>query len=331
MSIAVIRDKICSGNRTIILENERLSVIIIPELGGKIWQITYKPKNKPLLWNNPELRPGKVAFGEQFEEVFFGGWDELFPNDMAEVLNGKAQPDHGEVWSLPWAFRVDDSSAEITVHMWVTAPISNCKVEKWVTLKSGASKLGLRYKITNLSDTDQPFLFKLHPALMTDEHCRVDHGARTMVMENLGQLRGGIRSGPYEWPYLPADNGQTQDMRLCLPPSTKVKEIQYSKEMDAGWCSVTNTRDGVGFGLAFDPAFFKTLWVFTSCGGWGEQQQMVILEPCTGYPMSVNSGIERGTHQLLKAGQSMETGLVAVVYEGLGSVGAIDSNGNVYE
>jgi len=330
MSIAVIQNETSSGNRTIVLENERLSVIIMPELGAKIWQIIYKPKNKPLLWNNPELQPGKVAFGENFEDVFFGGWDELFPNDMAEELSGRAQPDHGEVWSLPWDSRVEDAAGEVTVHMWVTTPISNCKVEKWITLKSGTSKLYLRYRITNLSDTDQPFLFKLHPALMTDEHCRVDHGARTMVMDDLGQLRDGIRSGPYEWPFLTSGTGQIQDMRLSLPETTKVKEIQYTTGGHAGWCSMTNTRDGVGFGLAFDPGFFKTLWLFTSYGGWGDQQ-MVILEPCTGYPMSVNSGIERGTHQLLQAGQSMETELIAVVYEGLASVSSIDSHGNVYD
>ena len=45
------------GLNTVIFENRFLRVVILPQLGGKIWQITYKPHDANLLWNNPRIAP----------------------------------------------------------------------------------------------------------------------------------------------------------------------------------------------------------------------------------------------------------------------------------
>src|SRR5262249_644497 len=71
----------CHGLRAVVLENRFLRLVILPEAGGKIWQITYKPRDADLLWNNPEIAPGRLPAHSLYDDVWSGGWDELFPND----------------------------------------------------------------------------------------------------------------------------------------------------------------------------------------------------------------------------------------------------------
>nr|WP_276316150.1 DUF4432 family protein [Paenibacillus lignilyticus] len=315
--------------RTVLLENELLRVIIMPDLGAKIWQITFKPRGKDLLWHHPRMKPRKLALHTVYDDHFFGGWDELYPNDIAETIDGEPFPDHGEIWTLPWQYaleRVDPE--EVTLHMWVETPISASRLSKRVTLRAGESKLRFAHTITNLGRKPQPYLWKLHAAMAADEHSRIDLPARTMEMEGFGTPRTGKTSYSYQWPYSEDDAGVVHDMRQVLPHSSGVSEFQYATDMQAGWCALTHTREGIGFGLSYDNRVLPTCWLFASYGGWRELQT-VVLEPCSGYPVGLQDGLDRGTHQILQPGETVSCTVIATVYEGLSAVEHIDADGEV--
>lgn len=65
-----------------------------------------------------------------------------------------------------------------------------------------------------------------------------------------------------------------------------------------------------------------------SYGGW-RGQEVLILEPCTGYPVSVAAGVETGTHQVLPPGAAVETSLTAVMYDHMAQVSRICRDGRV--
>jgi hypothetical protein len=329
MGVSVSTDWTYNDIGTVILENELLRAVIMPELGAKIWQLTYKPRARELLWRHPRLKPRKLPFHSVYDDTFFGGWDELYPNDMPEELNGERMPDHGEVWTLPWEYALEQVAAdEVTVRLWVETPISPSRMEKWITLRSGEAKLRFHHRLTNTGQTDQPFLWKLHAAMVVDECSRIDLPAGRMYIEDFGPPRNGRTQISYDWPYLTDDSGARHDMRQALPASAQVNEFQYATELSAGWCALTDTRSRVGFGLAFDVGVLPSCWLFATYGGW-RNLHTVVLEPCTGYPISVNEGVERGTHKVLGAGQSIECGVIAVVYEEASGVVSIDAEGNV--
>lgn len=328
VSIAVSTDWSYRHMQTVILENDFLRIVCIPELGGKIWQITEKTIGKDLLWQNPRIKPRPVAMHSSYDDHFYGGWDELFPNDLAETILGEAMPDHGEVWSLPWDYEVQHLADEVTLHLWVETPISICRMEKWITLRKDDRKIKFQHQVTNLGDHALPFLWKLHIAMQVDEYARIDAGAKQVYLEDFGTPRNGQTQISYAWPYAPDPSGKLHDMRLCMPSTAKVDEFQYMTEMDAGWCSLTDTRSGVGLGVAFDPEVFRSCWLFATYGGW-RKLNTVVLEPCTGYPVSVQKGIEEGTHRMLGAGETLSTEVIAIVYTGLKSVTAISPAGDV--
>ncbi|MDW7655881.1 MAG: DUF5107 domain-containing protein [Bacillota bacterium] len=44
-----------------VLENETLRAEFLPELGGRLWSLYYKPENRELLYVNPVIQPGNLA------------------------------------------------------------------------------------------------------------------------------------------------------------------------------------------------------------------------------------------------------------------------------
>ncbi len=67
------------GLRAIVLENRYLRLVILPEAGAKIFQIMYKPLDAALLWNHPRIVPARQAIHASYDDMWSGGWDELFP------------------------------------------------------------------------------------------------------------------------------------------------------------------------------------------------------------------------------------------------------------
>ena len=329
MPVRVSTDWTFRGLQVVLLENELLRAVILPQLGGKLWQLTYKPADRDLLWQHPRLMPRPVPFGATYDDVFFGGWDELFPNDMPEVLAGEQLPDHGEIWTLPWSAEVVAAGPDAaTVRLAVETPISAARLEKTITLRAGEARLRFGHTITSLGRHDQPFLWKLHAAMALGRESRIALPARSMYVEDFGPPRNGATNVRYTWPFLEDAAGLRHDMRRTLPADAGVNEFQYATELDAGWCAITHPDEQLGFGLAWERDILPSCWLFATYGGW-RNLHTVILEPCTGYPIGVAQGVEAGTHQVLRAGQQISCAVVATVFTGTGAVRSIDADGAV--
>ncbi|WP_123040420.1 DUF4432 family protein [Cohnella candidum] len=329
MSARVDTDWTYRGIRTVMLENEWLKVVLMPELGAKIWQITYKPRGRELLWNHPRIKPRPLPFHSVYDDQFFGGWDELFPNDMPETIGEEAYPDHGEIWTLPWEFAVEKSGpGEAVVRLWTETPISHCRVEKTVALRAGEAKLRFRHRIENNGGKDMPFLWKLHAAMEVDGQTRIDLPDAKVYVEEFGAPRIGKTGISYDWPYAADEEGNLHDMRRALPASSGAAEFQYAIGTAEGWCAITHTQDKIGFALSYDRQRLPNCWLFASYGGW-RGLNTVVLEPCTGFPVGVGEGVRQGTHQVLRPGEPFECEVVATVFEGFAGVAKVDQDGNV--
>lgn len=314
------------GLQAVILDNGRVRVVVLPEIGGKIWEIHDLGRGRQLLWHNPRVRPSRVPFGSGYDDVFSGGWDELFPNDIPEELAGELYPDHGEAWSLSWTWGVHRAADIVAVHLEALTPISACTLRKTITLAGDDRHLRVEHVIENGSGHDLPYLWKQHVAVSVDEVARIDMPAQDVLIGDFGRPRAGAPGDSYAWPHL-TDAAGTHDMRLTLPPSSRRSEFQYATTLTAGWCAVTH-GDGTGLALSFDPEVFRSCWTFASYGGW-RNLQVAVLEPCTGFPVSVVDGAAAGTHQVLAAGSSVSTSLTAVLFEGLAGVSDVTGDGVV--
>lgn len=300
------------GLQAVVLRNEHLTAVVLPELGGKVWEVHDRLSGRQLLWHHPRLGPGRVPFGSTYDDVFHGGWDELFPNDVPEVLAGEAYPDHGELWASAWEWRTDapgpDGVASVTLRL--ATPISACTFAKTISLAPGARELTVAVDLVNGSGTDLPFLWKQHLALAVSAGARVDLGAGEMLIGDFGTPRAGAAGATYTWPELVVE-GVAHDMRPVLPHESRVCEFQYATTVHEGWCELAHA-DGTTVRLSFDPGVFASCWLFSSYGGWRDLD-VAVLEPCTGHPISVVDGVAQGTHRVLRAGEQLSTSMTLAV------------------
>jgi hypothetical protein len=68
MSVRVTAEWTYRGLQALVLGNDELRVVILPELGGKIWQLTDTRDNRDFLWHNPRVKPRRVPFGAVYDE-----------------------------------------------------------------------------------------------------------------------------------------------------------------------------------------------------------------------------------------------------------------------
>jgi galactose mutarotase-like enzyme len=315
------------GLRAILIENRFLRLVVLPEAGGKIWQITYKPLDTPILWNNPRILPAKHAIHARYDDVWSGGWDELFPNDEAGALQGEYLPDHGELWTGNWSAEPFQDADAAGVHLRFTTPISSFLVERTIRLRPQSPQCEIQYRFTNQNSETYPFLWKLHPAFAVSAQHRIDFPAMTAVREP--GFPGTLGDAPLSFPWPHASlGGKTIDLRQVPDPSSRAVHFFYGTEMAAGWCAVTNQTNGLASALRFDPEIFTSCWLFASHGGW-RNLNVAALEPATGHPFQIQSMIDAGRARWLAPGESLETTVLFATQEGMQSVGGVDADGRI--
>ncbi|HZB88353.1 MAG TPA: hypothetical protein VE291_06835 [Terracidiphilus sp.] len=316
-----------NGLDTIRLENRLLCLDILPQAGGKIRQITYKPLDAQLLWNNPHIAPAQHAPMACYDDLWSGGWDEIFPNDEADTLEGLQLPDHGELWTGCWHSEPFEGEQTTSVRLRLTTPISRFKVEKTITLRPENAAFEVRYRFTNAGEKTFPFLWKLHPAFAVSARHRIDFPPMTVRREL--EFPGSLGEAPttFPWPHAPLGE-KLLDLRQVPDVSSQALHFFYGTEMAAGWCGITNRANRLATALRFDPRIFPTCWLFASHGGW-QDLNVAVLEPATGYPFRIPSMIEAGRARSLAPGERLETTVLFSTQEGLMSIGGVAENGKI--
>ena len=327
MDLSISTDWSYRGLKTVVLENRLLRVVILPEAGAKLWQITYKPLDAALLWNNPRVPPESLAINARYDDVWSGGWDELFPNDEAGLIDGEAYPDHGEVWTGRWSAEPFSTAGEVGVHLRYTTPISAIAIEKTVSLRRDSATIEFRHRLRNLGTAAFPFLWKLHPAMAVTPQHRLEFPAMTVNLEPAfpGTLAGAPAS--FAWPYAEI-GGRRIDLRLIPPASLRQLVFFYGSELQAGWCGLTDTAKRLACGLVFDRTVFPSCWLFASFGGW-RNHEVAVLEPCTGYPLNFEAMRAAGRNRTLGAGDTLATHVRFVVQEDVAGIAAIEPDGRI--
>ncbi|HAJ37884.1 MAG TPA: DUF5107 domain-containing protein [Chloroflexi bacterium] len=293
------------GFQALVIENSHLRLVVLPELGGKLWSLVYKPIDREIFWHNPRMAPRPAFYGAAYDDWFCGGWDELFPNDAPTSFAGDLYPDHGEWWAMPFAWEIATLRAdEVTVHLWRAGIVTNTRVERWITVRGDEARVELRYRLHNAGPQPLDFLWKLHPALAISPHARIELPACAVLPEPAFNDR--LDKQPFSWPHARSAQGDPVDMRVVPAPDAATCDFYYATDLAAGWCALTDTQAGYRCELHFDPAVFRSVWVFGAYGGW-RGHYVTILEPCTGYPYRLEDAVAQGAASRLAAGEEIET------------------------
>jgi Domain of unknown function (DUF5107) len=140
--------------KSYVIENDYLKVTLVPEFGGRIISIIYKPTGHEQLYRTEVGMPYGIKAGTFYYDwmMVYGGIFPTFPD-----------PEHGKTWLKPWDFKVVKQSAgEVTVSMslkddfaYSAAPAkfregpTNIEATTYVTLKAGRAALDVRVVLQN--------------------------------------------------------------------------------------------------------------------------------------------------------------------------------------
>jgi hypothetical protein len=205
-------------------------------------------------------------------------------------------------------------------------------------LERGKAALFIRERLTNEASVEFAIMWGHHPAFgepFVDDSCVVHAPARKVEVMDYHPNGLWQPGGDYDFPMVRnRRTGQLEDITRILPPNTGSVDVVFFKELDDGWYGLTNRRLKVGFGMAWDKELFKYLWMWQVYGGhtdypWYGRTYNCALEPFTSYPPAgIRRAIDNGTARIMQPGETIDTELVAVAYEGEG-INRITLSGDV--
>jgi len=284
------------------VENDHLRVEIVPALGGKISSVYNKKLEREFLWSNAGLLLQENQPGDDYDSHFWGGIDELLPNDLPEQIDGVMYPDHGELWTARLAYTLLENG----VAVYGLLPLSGLHYSKTIYLHADAPKINVEYKLVNQTAEHRKFLWKLHAALRIGEGDRLETGARKGRIVSREASRFD-EMGEFQWPIL-----QGVDASV-VPKKDNTMDFFYLFDSPEGEMGLVTGNGKYRFSYAYDQRIFPYQWYFASYGQF-RNHYTAILEPASAMPVSVNEATALGQCGVLEPNGEIRTQVI--IYAG---------------
>jgi hypothetical protein len=304
------------GFDALVLQNAHLRAVILPSLGGRVWELEDLVRGRQWIWHRPDVPLRQMPLGSPYDDVWAGGWEELFPNDAAGLFEGRQLPDHGEWWTMAWNWTDVSTAGTAGVVLSAESTVVKASCTKTFRLAPDAPVLSVHYRIRSLEASPVHFLFKQHLPVHVTPDCRVQlpGGQCQAVDPDFGTT---LRDGDvHAWPGVSGG----VDLRVVPPPASRNREFVYVKDLAGPWCGVDDARAGASIRMEFEPARMPFVWLFLSYGGWRDVYTAV-LEPCSNMPKGLPEAVRAGQSAVLNPGATFET-VVTVRLDGLAGASA---------
>jgi galactose mutarotase-like enzyme len=282
------------GCSSLTIENEQLKVELVPQLGGKLVSMIYKPTGKQWLLDSGTRPLEQPAFGSTFTDWDMSGWDECFPTIIAcpsGVDEHILLPDHGELWSLPGTCKVEEGTVDCTI----ASPQLPYRFSRRLSLVD-ADRVRLAYRAENDGDKPIPFLWVPHPQFAITERTRL---LLPDAMERMLCVFGGKKlalGNSYSW----------KDVSQLSPNVTgDARKFYYEGKVTTGWSGLYEEESSNYFimSVSTDKVPYIGIWIDE---GMINDRVTCALEPSIGYYDSLEKAISNGTAQVIPAKGSFE-------------------------
>lgn len=324
------------GMNVVWMENDYLRIGILAGRGGDIFEFRYKPKDVDFLLRLPKgiLNPN-VDFSQmrdtpnQFEDYYYGGWQEILPNSPGFKYRGASLGQHGEVSLTPWKHAILENTPEkVSVKLWARPLRMPILIEKTLALEAGKATLFIDEKLTNESRTHLDIAWGQHIAFglpFLQEGAKITTNARRFLAEPLMPPQRRFQPGiELDFPKALNINGLEDDASLIPPePATPYSDLAYLSGFDdKAFYALKNETKDVGFALRWDARIFGHVWYWTERyatrdAPWWGNTYAIALEPWTmRWRPDPEQAIADGEWLRLEAGEIIETKLEASGFEG---------------
>ncbi|MEX1019839.1 MAG: hypothetical protein WDZ49_09285 [Litorilinea sp.] len=261
------------------LENEQVSLWIAPALGAKWVSLRDRRRDREWMWSPPD-RDGlfRAPDANAFHTSSLIGADECFPTIAPAQWAGRALPDHGEVWNLPWTV-IAHTPATLTTQ--IDLPISPLRLTRAIELD--AATLTVDYRVENRGDAPEPFVWAFHPLLKIGPGDQLALGPAIgeLLLESAIGVDLGKRGAVCAWP---APQTAMDLSRLELGGDARAaKFFTHPLPPGSGWAQVYNSETHTSLTYTFSSEQVNTLGIWLTRGGWNGYHHLAV-EPGIGAP-----------------------------------------------
>ena len=263
---AATRTPVAVTYETLVVENAYLCLTFLPALGGRLYQVLFKPTQQTLLYNNPVLKP--TAWGPAQQ----GGWLAAGGMEWALPVN-----EHGYEWGIPWSVTVDQTPDRVTVTLQDSAETDRVRAAVAVTLAAGAAFWTVHPRVTNGTDVTVPVQFWINAQLALNG-------------KNVSPATEFLLPGTQVWIHstandfvpaadIPAADAQRPASPVAWPVIGGRDLASYRNWRDylgvfavdpsAGWAGVYDHTADLGIARVFPPATARGVKLFAFGGEFG--------------------------------------------------------------
>lgn len=288
------------GMRCCLMESDRLRVTVLPDAGGKVHELIYKPGDTDVLYHHPRVEPRPGVFGANADNWWSGGIDDVLPTSHPCRVDNEDLPFLGELWSLPWSV---EQIGECSVQLSRSAVITPVVVRKTMTLYPGQDALYVSYTVSNVGSGAVQFLWGIHPCFPISEGTRVTFSGRYAGLSGAGTgslIGSGAPSG--------------KEILAFGKMPTSREELRYV-DLSEGRLSVWNGKTNVGVAVHFPLEVFPVAHLWIVDGGW-RGLRCIGLEPWTGYPARLDEAIRMGHTTTLASSENLSAEVAFRVWKG---------------
>lgn len=226
------------------LRSEAVTLSVVPELGAKIISLKDLRTQREWLWHprdNLELFRNNPQ--DAFSDSPLVGMDECLPTILPCTWRGRELPDHGEVWNHAW--EVDSNALRLGVlKTKIKLESSPFVFERTITLQG--REILIDYKLSNLGDSEEDFVWALHPLLR-------------LVAEDKLKLPGSTRK------LLNGENW-VDAVTSAIPDRNCAKA--FAHPVSEGWAAVKNGVTGDSLQFVWNSFQNNSLGLWITRGGW---------------------------------------------------------------
>lgn len=281
------------NQRAIELSNNKIKIIILPEIGGKIASIYHINKDFEFVFQNREDNYRHPELYNKFENFDAAGFDDAFPTiDCSEVeFQGEIiiYPDHGEIWT--GSFQIL-SLEDNNVVLQYESKILPYVYTKTIRL-SNNNEIKISYDIKNNGKEKLPCIFAAHYLVNYNrdmEICLPKGTRELLIVQDSNEL--GKVGTVYDY------NDPKTKEKLCHfnwanTPNTQKYYINHKVEY--GVCSIKYHNINLEYILKYDKNKLPYLGFWITEGGFRGDFNCA-LEPCTGFYDSID--IAKKNHRL---------------------------------
>jgi len=294
-----------NGFLHLVIENEKIRAVFLPEIGGKMKELINLETGTQFLLENQ--REDKMyyspLYGSEFSKYDVSGFDECFPTVSACGKDLKEDkklcfPDHGELWSRKWKF----SYGRDFITLFIEGMKTKYLFEKKIKLIEDS--IEINYCVKNLSSVTFPYIWSAHPLLQVAEGDKLLLPGNSDVV-SLHWVSDPIIGKPgalLDLSFLMVKQNEF-DFSIVPDKSVEIAMKCFTERLTKGYAGLYKKEKNETILFTFDADVIPYLGIWLCYGGWpvdSERKHYTIgLEPTNGSSDSLTEAVKKNNYSEL--------------------------------